>query len=381
MKFPGKLILPSIFLVVIAALFGFGGSVAQAQTTPDLSDKYYRAKVVKILETGEKAVEDSQTLKYQKLELQILNGDEKGKRVIIDHGATFVVSDSQMAQEGEQVIIAKTPELPGGKSVYYITDKYRLNNLIAIVLIFFATAIYFARKRGVTSIIGMLFSVFIIFYYIIPSISKGANPFWVCLGGSVVILLVSLYFSHGFNKRTSLALVSSFISLGLAAIINILFVSIAKLSGNGTEEVFYLQFANSSIDMRGLLLGGIIIGVLGVLDDVTTAQTAVVEEISLANNSFGFQELYKRGLSVGREHISSLVNTLVLAYAGISLPLLLLYSSQKSQPIWMAVNSAFIAEEIVRTLVGSTVLVLAVPITTILAAWAYSRKNSLLLNR
>ena len=170
-------------------------------------------------------------------------------------------------------------------------------------------------------------------------------------------------------------MLSSILSLGLAVAVDLLFVYLAKLSGAGTEEAFYLQFGSTSFNLKGILLGGIILGVLGVLDDVTTGQVAAVEEIHLANTSFKFKELYKRGLSVGREHIASLVNTLVLAYVGVSFPLLLLYNSQKLQPFWLVINSNFMAEEIVRTLVGSVVLVVAVPLTTFLAAMFYSDKK------
>lgn len=373
-----------IFLVVstLAVLFG-ATHVGRAQTleevnvptSVELSDSYYRAKVIQIIETGEKQYEEGEVLKYQTIELEIVNGNEKGKHIIIDHGATFVVSESQMVKEGEQVILAKTPAAAGGREVYYITDKYRVKNLAILALVFFVLAVYFGRKRGFTSIIGLVFTVLILFYYIIPGIAKGGNPFWVCIVGAVAILLSSFYLSHGFNRRTSIALLSSFISLAAAVIINIIFVSVAKLAGNGTEEVFYLQFGEAAIDLRGLLLGGIIIGVLGVLDDVTTSQTAAIDEVSCANPNLTFAQLYASGMSIGREHIASLINTLVLAYAGVSLPLLLLYSMQKTQPVWLMLNSAFVAEEVVRTLVGSTALVLAVPLTSILAAWFCSRKK------
>ncbi len=376
MDFLKKSIFSTVFIAVLVVLFIFTSRTAHAQSGADLSDTYYRAKVVKILEVGEKEVEEGLVLKYQKLDLEIISGDEKGKGINIDHGGSFVVAENQMVKEGEKVVIAKTPELPGGRSVYYIIDKYRVDSLLVIIVSFFALAIYFGRKRGFTAIVGLIFSVLVIFYYIIPSILKGADPFLTCILGGVVILVLSLYLSHGFNKRTSIALLSSIISLAFAIIIDVVFVRMAKLAGNGTEEAFYLQFDTFNFNLQGILLGGIIIGVLGVLDDITTAQVASIEEISLANHSLGFSQLYKSGLSIGREHIASLINTLVLAYVGVSFPFLILYVSQKTQAFWMTFNSSFVAEEIVRTLVGSATLVLAVPITTILAAWFYSRRKS-----
>ncbi len=342
---------------------------------PELPDTYYRAKVVKILEDGQEAV-DGQMQEHQKLQLEIINGDKKGEQITIDHGGSFAITVYQKVVEGETVILAHPPRTPGAiRDVYYIVDKYRLPSLGYLTLVFFGLAIYFGGRRGFTAILGLTFSVLIIFYFVIPHILSGGDPLKICLLGSVAIVLVSLYLSHGFNKRTSIALLSSILSLALAVGVDLLFVHFAKLSGAGTEEAFYLQFDNFAVNLRGVLLGGIILGVLGVLDDVTTGQAAAVEEIHLANPGRGFLDLYKRGLSVGREHITSLVNTLVLAYVGASFPLLLLYNSQKLQPFWIILNSNFMAEEIVRTLVGSAVLVVAVPLTTFLAATFYSNKK------
>ncbi len=341
----------------------------------ELPDVYYRAKVVKILEDGFQEV-DGQIQEHQKLQLEIINGDKKGEQITIDHGGSFAITAYQKVVEGETVILAHPPRSPGAiRDVYYIVDKYRLPALGWMTLIFFALAIFFGGRRGLTAIFGLIFSILIIFYFVIPNILNGGDPLKICLLGSLAIILVSLYLSHGFNKRTSIAVLSSILSLALAVGVDWLFVHFAKLSGAGTEEAFYLQFDNFAVNLRGVLLGGIILGVLGVLDDVTTGQAAAVEEIHLANPGRSFADLYKRGLSVGREHISSLVNTLVLAYVGASFPLFLLYSSQKFQPLWIIINSNFIAEEIVRTLVGSAVLVVAVPLTTFFAATFYSNKK------
>jgi len=346
-----------------------------SNSAAELTDTYYRAKVVQILEEGQEEV-DGQKQLHQKIELELLNGGKKGERILVDHGGSFEITPHQKVSKGEVVVLAHPPRTFGTvRDVYYIVDKYRLPALFYLAVIFFIAAVYFGRRRGFTAILGLIFSVLIIFYFIIPRILAGGDPLKICLFGSLMLLFVSLYLSHGFNKRTSIALLSSILSLGLAVVVDLLFVYLAKLSGAGTEESFYLQFGDTSFNLKGILLGGIILGVLGVLDDVTTGQVAAVEEIHLANTSFKFKELYKRGLSVGREHIASLVNTLVLAYVGASFPLLLLYNSQKLQPFWLVINSNFMAEEIVRTLVGSVVLVMAVPLTTFLAATFYSDKK------
>jgi hypothetical protein len=177
------------------------------------------------------------------------------------------------------------------------------------------------------------------------------------------------------NHRTSIALASTLLALGFSVGLAAAFVRLASLFGTGSEAAFYLQYGGyQMLNLRGLLLGGIIVGTLGVLDDITTAQVATVEEISIADPRLSFAELYRRGLSVGREHIASLVNTLALAYAGASLPLFLIFSINKVQPIWVILNGEPVAEEFVRTLVGSSGLIIAVPISTWLAAYFFSRR-------
>ncbi len=375
-----KIFLALIFILVflVCPLSVRAQDLTDSSTPPtavELPDSYFQARVTKILEEGQENV-DGVMQDYQKIEVELLNGDSKGKIITIDHGASFAITQFQKVTVGEEVVLAHPAETPGvKKDFYYVVDKYRVNKLELAALIFFALAIFFGRKRGFTSIVGMLFTILVIFYYIMPHILKGGDPLMTCIIGAVVIVLLSLYLSHGFNRRTTVALVSTLLSLALAIVIDYFFVHLAKLAGNGTEEAFYLQLDNLNLNLQGLLMGSIIIGVLGVLDDVTTGQAASVEEIHTANPKLTFSELYKSGLSVGREHIASLVNTLVLAYAGASFPLLLLYSVQKLQPLWVTMNSNFIAEEIIRTLVGSSVLVVAVPLTTLLAAWHYSKRK------
>ena len=226
------------------------------------------------------------------------------------------------------------------------------------------------------SIVGLAASVSVIIFYIVPRVLDGKDPLTVCLIGAFIIAVISIFMSHGLNVRTSVALGSTLIVLGVTAGLAVLFVHISQVSGFGSEEAFYIQIGIMNINLKGLLLGGIIIGALGVLDDVTIAQSATVEEIHKANPSLPFKELYKRGLSVGREHIASMVNTLALAYFGAGLPLFLLFSADKTKPLWLVVNSELVVEEIIRTLVGSSALILAVPLATVLAAYVFSRRSA-----
>ncbi|HIE56583.1 MAG TPA: YibE/F family protein, partial [Chromatiaceae bacterium] len=307
--------------------------------------------------------------------LKILGGEEEGKIVTVKHGDIISLREDQRVKEGDNVVITKAES--GDIEEYEIIDKYRLPGVALVALLFFITAIAFGRKQGLMSIIGLAITVIVLIWYIIPSIVNGGNPFVVSLIGAGVIAATSIYMSHGFKKRTTIAFLSTIITLVISAILSIIFVDLTRLSGAGTEESFFLQFGTLDfINLKGLLLGGIIIGALGVLDDITTAQSTAVEEIAKANPKLGIKELYKRGTSIGKEHIASLVNTLVLAYAGASFPLLILFSVEGIEPFWVTLNHEYMVEEIVRTLVGSTALIFAVPITTYLAARTFSKQRA-----
>ena len=340
-----------------------------------VKDEFYRARVVQVSEDVVKK-DDASVSIIQKIRVRILSGSEKGNEYDITQSTEFSSAKKQNIEQGDVFVVAKTA-LDSGEIRWDVIDQYRLLRMIWVFAVFIGIVIFFTRKRGVMSLVGLAVSVAILGFVVIPQILSGGNPLVWCLAGALIIAIVSLYLAHGFSTRTSIAVVGTFITVLLSVGVGALFVWLTRLSGAGSEDVFYLQLTQlgMSLDVRGLLLSGMIIGALGVLDDVTTAQSAVVEELHLANPSFSGQELYKRGLSVGREHITSLVNTLALAYIGASFPLFLYIPLNKSeQPVWLLFNSEFLVEEIVRTLVGSTVLVLAVPITTVIAAMVFSKK-------
>ena len=307
------------------------------------------------------------------LQATLLSGSEKGQSVEVDYQDTLTNTKLQEVNVGDVIVIGKisTPE----ETSYVLVDRYRLPYLGWIALLFLALAIIFGRVRGFTSVVGLLASIAILIWFITPNILAGKNPTLVILVGAGVIAVVSMFLAHGFKQRTMLAVISTLFTLGLAQVMAYYFVIGAKLLGNGSEEAFYLQagyFGN--INLQGLLLGGIIIGTLGILNDITTAQCATVEELNTANDKLTFRQLYQKGSSVGREHIASLINTLVLVYVGSSLPLFLLFTINSKQ-LWTVLNSSTIAEEIARTLVGSITLILAVPIATALAAYYFHNQK------
>jgi len=335
------------------------------------ADAYYKARVLEIIKSEYLGTGPDNQL-FQTLKIKILDGDEAGQEITIERVGGVAINGGKGFNVGDKIVVDKTTE--NGDTTYYVTDIYRIPSLIWMAVVFLVLILALSRWRGIASLLGLAASIFIIVKFIAPQILAGHNPMLISLSGALMIAVVSLYLAHGFNKRTSIALLSTVITLGLSVLGSLIFVHFVRLFGNGSEESIYLQFGvTGNINLQGLLLGGIILGALGVLDDITTAQSATVDELKKANPALGFKELYKSGISVGQEHISSLINTLFLAYAGVSLPLFLLLTGNGSQPLWTTLNSEFIAEEIVRTLVGSMTLIVAVPITTFFAAYFFSK--------
>lgn len=279
------------------------------------------------------------------------------------------ITDKQLSYNpGEKIVIGYINQ--EGEAQYYIHDRYRYPYIIWGILIFFAVVIIFGKMQGFRSILGLALSIFVIMYLMVPLLLKGYNPIAVSIFSALFISVFSLYLAHGLKRRTHIALLSTVITFTLSTILAIIAVNSMNLFGFGSEEaMFLLDDSQTSINLKGLLLGGIIIGMLGVLDDITTSQAAAIDEIYKANSKLSFKELYNKGISIGKEHIASLVNTLALAYAGVGLPLFMLFAINTKDPAWVVINSEFIAEEIVRTLIGSIALILAVPITTYLATY------------
>ncbi len=301
-----------------------------------------------------------------------LQTEESGK-VIIDQSINLDnPSDNVPVAIGDEYLLVRSQF--DGEISYAIQDAYRLDGILMLFAAFILLVGFVAGKKGLLSLLGLGASLFILIKWLIPQILGGANPVVISFVGSVVIAAITFYLSHGFKKRTTLALLSTLATLVIAFLLSVLAVNGLHLFGTGSEDAIALTFGNlSNINLQGLLLGAIVIGTLGVLDDVTITQIAAVQEIHKADKKLDYKELYKRGLSIGRDHIASIINTLVLAYAGASFPVLLALVAWP-RPLWVNLNSEFLAEEIVRTLVGSMTLIIAIPIATLLAAYYFSGK-------
>ncbi|MBI2019209.1 YibE/F family protein [Candidatus Daviesbacteria bacterium] len=342
-----------------------------AETPPP--EERHEAQVTAILEEGENEVGPGVKQPFQKVEAAISEGPLKGQKVEAQMGGLVLTNDNQRVKVGDKISVAHIRNIDGSEQ-FYVADFIRTDSLYLLMIAFLVSVVAIGGLRGLSSFIGLVISLIVLIKYIIPKIASGGDPVFIAVSGSLMILIASLYLAHGFSKKTTAAVLGTFFSLILTAFLASLFVSASKLSGFGSEEASFLSmFPGMQVNLQGILLGGIIIGSLGVLDDITISQSACVFELKNANKNLSWKELYIRGLRIGREHIASLVNTLVLAYAGASLPLLLLFTLNGGEPINVLLNREMIATEIVRTVVGSLGLVAAVPITTAIAAF-FNRK-------
>lgn len=267
---------------------------------------------------------------------------------------------------GDKVVLLYFPNaVPGGRS-YSVVDQQRSTPMIWLVGLAVAVILVFGRWRGLTSLAGLAVSFAVLLLFVIPAILDGSPPLLVAVVGSSAIMFAALYLTHGINVHTSVAVAGTLLSLVLTGLLGAGFTSLLHLTGVGSDDSSYLSATYQGIDLRGLLLAGIVIGALGVLDDVTVTQAITVAEMA-ATGQRSRWELYRAAARVGRAHVASAVNTIVLAYAGASLPLLLLIAAG-SEPITDLLTSEFLAQEILRSAVGTIGLVASVPITTALAA-------------
>ncbi|MFF7410254.1 YibE/F family protein [Streptomyces lydicus] len=271
---------------------------------------------------------------------------------------------------GQDVVVAYSPKAPK-ELQYSVSDVDRSLPMWILAAIFALAVVIVGRLRGVLALVALAASFVVLTLFILPAILQGSDPLVVAVVGGSAIMLIALYMCHGLTARTSVAVLGTLASLVLIALLGSVFINWALLTGNTDDTTGLVHGLYPDIEIRGLLLAGIIIGSLGVLDDVTVTQTAAVWELKEADPSAGWRKLYSAAMRIGRDHIASVVNTLVLAYAGAALPLLLLFSIAQSS-VGTVATSEVVAEEIVRTLVGSIGLVASVPLTTLLAALVVS---------
>jgi uncharacterized membrane protein len=303
----------------------------------------------------------------QEARTQINEGVERGRVVSLESGAG---PGSPRMHEGQRVIVGFADE--SGERQYYFADFDRDAPLLLLLVLFVGAAVGFGRMSGLRALLALAASLLALVWFVIPAVLHGESPIAVAIVGSAFIMLVVLYVTGGFNTQTTVAVLGTMVSLALIAALAWGFVQATTLTGLADEDAVFLSAAATNINLQGLLLGGIIVGSLGVLDDMTVTQVSAVWELRRAKDDYDTRGLYRAAERVGRDHIASTVNTLVLAYAGASLPLLI-YFTQSQMHLNRILTSEVIAVEVIRTLVGSIGLIASVPITTALAAYVVTR--------
>lgn len=301
------------------------------------------------------------------LDVKILDGAERGKVVTVENDYTiFNIGD----------VLYLTHDVNSSQStdMYSVADAYRLPWLYGLVGLFVICVLIFGGKQGFRGMIALALSFLAIAYLLFPGILHGYSPVLMSIGIASLMIILGSYITHGFNKVTSSAVIGMVVTIVFTGLLAYISIHGAKLTGFASEESVYLNMdTNGSINFAGLLLGGIIIGLLGVLYDAAIGQAVAVDELHQVGPHLPRSVIFKRALRIGREHIGALVNILAIAYVGASLPLLLLFY-QSGADFSLTMNKEIFATEIVRTMVGSIGLILAVPLTTFVAVFLLMKK-------
>lgn len=293
---------------------------------------------------------------------RLTQGPDDGELVDLQ----FPVSETSPSFEvGDRVLLDHQPEAAPEYRYNYF-DRQRRPILAIVAVIFALAVVLLGRLRGAAALLGLAASIVILLQFVMPAILDGRPPVSVAIVGASAIAFIALYAAHGFTRMTTVALLGTLAALGLTSLLSWIALGIADFTGFATEETFFLTLVGT-IDISGLVLAGVVLGAMGAIDDVTVTQASAVWELKRARPDLGWKELFRSGLKVGRDHVASTVNTLLLAYAGASMPLLLFFVLA-DQSLGTVLSSEIIATEVLRTLLGSIGLVSAVPFTTWLAA-------------
>lgn len=346
-------------------------TLSATESSHSESDLIFEAKIVEVIDEGIELFNELEA-EFQLLRVQ-LKTDLKIDQLVIKHGG-IPVTNFDSYQAGDRVFIKFSKPLAEldlqevlDISQANIVTRARYQDLLVIFLIFIALVLVVNRFKGIRSILSLALSFFVIFQIVLPMLLKGVDPILAALALVLLIIPISFYLTHGFKKKTHVATVATVIALLISTLLAMTFISTTHISGLSSEEVGFLSVERpDQINLEGLFLAGIIIGLLGTLDDVTITQAGIVFGLKKNKPSLSFRKLYAEAMEIGQDHISSMVNTLILVYTGASLPLLLLFINNP-HPIAYVLSQEIVVEEIVRMMIGSTGLIFAAPLTTFLA--------------
>ena len=317
-------------------------------------------------------------------EIELGSGPNKGERSTVT-----LPGGDELAPEvepGDDITVAANsvpgvdPELADTVPIdepaaqpYAFVDFERGVPIFWLAVMFGAIVVAFGRWQGARSLIGLALSLLIVIEFLVPAILDGKSPFLVALVAGLAVMFATITLTHGLALKSVAAMLGTTAALLLTGVLAVTFVGLAHITGFASEEATLLQSASGGrLSLDGLVLAGMVIAALGVLDDVTVSQASTVAALRRADPRAGIRKLYRGAISVGRDHVAATVNTLVLAYVGAALPILLIFVNQGTS-FGEAIDRESIATEVVGMLVGSIGLIAAVPLTTMLAAWFVTR--------
>jgi uncharacterized membrane protein len=363
----------AVVVATVAGLIAFWptGST-EAKLADSLRPPTFRAEVVAVQAADCKVPEGEGCMT---VEARLAEGPDEGSTASFPTGDTggdpeFVPGDDvRLASAGADAAAQ-------GLSQYSFVDYERRDPMLWLLAGFVLVVVLFGRRRGFLSLVGLAASIGVIVLFLIPAILDGRPPLAVALTASFALMLLTLALAHGVGPKSVAAALGTSASLLLTALLAVLFTRLANVTGFSSEEAVVLQDAADSLSIQGLVIAGMVIAALGVLDDVTVSQASAVLALRRADSALPFRRLYREAIDIGRDHVAATVNTLVLAYVGASLPILLVFAVGDT-PFGEAVNREAVSETIVGTLVGSIGLIAAVPLTTAVAAGLAVRMRAL----
>jgi len=371
------LFLVPVGLATVVGLFVLwpGGEPTRAQQAADVQlppgTTYPEGRVVSVKSGDCSADAGSQPLQCATAVVEVLDGEGKGDFQQIELSPDVVAAG---VKKGDVFVLTRDAGAEGGAG-YAFSDYARGTPIVVLAIAFAVVVGVVARWRGLASLLGLGFAFFMLFRFILPGLLADESPTLVSLVGTSAIMFVVLYLAHGFSARTTTALVGTLFGLTLVAVLGSVAVSAARLTGLTSEETVTLQGYDPTLNFSGMVLAGVVVAGLGVLNDVTITQASAVWQLREVSPGLTWRQLYSRGMAVGRDHIASTVYTIVFAYAGAALPLLLIFELY-TRPVSVSLFSSAVAEEVIRTLVGAIALVLAVPLTTVIGAFFATAASS-----
>lgn len=367
-----------LVFIFVFAIFLFSSEIVLASNSDKSSDIIFKAKVVDIIKEEEKKNDDGKIIKQQDLLLLGLDKEFKNKEIVFNGVGNIEIIGNNIYKKGQTLFVLASWDQTNNQYNYYITDRSRSDVLIFISVLFVLFLLLVGGFKGLRSVFSLILTFLIIIFFIVPRILDGANPVLITSIGSFLILFSVVYLTEGFNVKSHISSLSIFLSLSLVIGISWLFINLGKLSGAFSEDVFILlNIGQNAINFKGFLLAGVIIGTLGVIDDIIISQVVSVEQIVESNPHQDWKDVFKKAHKIGVSHIASMTNTLFLAYAGVSLPVLILFVSPDNpfSGLEQIISNEAISTEIIRALSGSIGIILSVPLSTFLASWWFVRRK------